>query len=120
MFSEDFRSVLKNMPITFQLQRILYGEISSLVANPFGFRRIELGSVAAFPSMHLAEVMLLTLASRPISRRWFRWNLGLVAVMLLGSVVTGYHYLIDGWAGIALALGAWWAGNRRYRSTVSR
>jgi membrane-associated phospholipid phosphatase len=67
--------------------------------------------------MHLAEVMLLALASRPISRTWFRWNLGIVAVMLFGSVVTGFHYLIDGYAGIALAVLAWWAGNRIYSRT---
>ncbi|HUO85206.1 MAG TPA: phosphatase PAP2 family protein, partial [Thermoanaerobaculia bacterium] len=50
--------------------------------------------------------------SRRCSQRWFRINLVLVAVMLIGSVITGYHYLIDGWAGIALAAGCWWAATR--------
>ncbi len=114
VFSEDFRPALAHMPITVYVQKILFGEISSLVSNPLGRRRIELGSVAAFPSMHLAEMTLLALASRPISHVWFRWNLALVAVMLFGSVVTGFHYLLDGYAGIALALLSWWAGNRMY------
>ncbi len=57
---------------------------------------------------------LFALASRQVSRGWFRLNLLLVLVMLLGSVVTGYHYLVDGWGGILLALGTWFLGRLMY------
>jgi uncharacterized membrane protein YuzA (DUF378 family) len=59
--------------------------------------------VAAFPSLHVAFQMYVFL--------WLRrlWTWGevvfgfFVLAILLGSMVTGWHYLIDGLAGIALA-----------------
>jgi len=115
VFSGDFQSTLASMPITVHVQTGLYQEITSLVRNPLGRRVIRYGCVAAFPSLHVAEVALLTLTSRWISRKWFRWNLGFLAIIVLGSVVTGYHYLIDAEAGLLLTGGAWWAAGRIYR-----
>ena len=42
-----------------------------------------------------------------------------LTLMLLGSVLTGYHYLVDGWAGIALGLGAFAVAGRLFRSTTA-
>ncbi|HEU5163470.1 MAG TPA: phosphatase PAP2 family protein [Thermoanaerobaculia bacterium] len=117
VFSDEFVNTLRYMPLTVSIQRTLFEEISSLVRNPEALRYVKLGSVAAFPSLHVAVVMLFALASRHISRRWFHANVILMAVMVIGSVVTGYHYLIDGWAGIALAAGLWFATTRYFGGT---
>jgi membrane-associated phospholipid phosphatase len=110
VFADDFQAVLLHMPVTVSVQRVLYEEISSLVKNPLATRYVRYGCVAAFPSLHLAVVALYAIASRSVSRRWFRFTCGLVVLMALGAVITGYHYMVDVWAGIALGLFCWWIG----------
>ena len=71
--------------------------------------------IAAFPSMHVAFQTFAFL--------WFRrlWQTGqiifaiFVLVIFLGSVITGWHYLIDSYAGLLLAIGAYWPVARIYR-----
>lgn len=109
-----FAEVLPHMPATVSVQKTLFGELSSLVNHPEAARTVRYGSVAAFPSLHLAVVTLLAAASRHVSRRWSLANAAFVAAMLAGSVVTGYHYLVDGWAGILLALLAWGGARRLF------
>src|SRR5262249_25056206 len=109
---EVFQGVLPHMPVTVAVQTALFRELSSLVSNPLAPRTVHYGCVAAFPSLHVALVALFAFASRPVSRSWYRINLLFVFLMVLGSVVTGYHYLLDGIAGIALAGLCWWAGQR--------
>lgn len=66
------------------------------------------GGISAMPSMHL---VMATLAAVPL------WRLGragriaagvLVAVTLIGSVHLGWHYALDGYAGILAAGAVWW------------
>lgn len=64
--------------------------------------------ISAFPSMHNASSLLFALAAWKLSRR-----AGLVfavycLVILVGSVHLGWHYAVDGYAGLALALVCWW------------
>jgi hypothetical protein len=117
--SSVFSDSLHYMPATVGVQSILFEEISSLVRDPLGPRQVQFGCVAAFPSLHLAVVTVFAVASRWTSRPWFVGNALAVLVMLIGSVVTGYHYLIDGWAGIALGLLACWMGRRLFPDPVS-
>jgi len=114
VFPEQFADVLPFMPNTTTVQGVLFEEIGALVRNPTGFRVLRFGCVAAFPSLHVAVISLLKLASRTVSRRWFRANVALLMVMVVGSVVTGYHYLVDSYAGVLLAGVSWWAGTAIY------
>lgn len=98
---------LRSMPHTVWVQRQLYGELASLVNHPLAPRLVRFGSVAAFPSLHVAVLTLFTLALRRLSRLGFVLGLGGALLMLFGSVITGYHFLIDGEAGALLAAGAW-------------
>ena len=64
--------------------------------------------ISAFPSMHNASAVLFALALRRVSPL-----LGVIftiyaAVILVGSVHLGWHYAVDGYAGVALALAGWW------------
>lgn len=112
--SDVFAETLRHMPATVRVQEVLFGEISSLVRAPLAPRYIRLGCVAAFPSLHLAVVTAFAVASRWVSRAWFLASLVVVLLMLVGSVVTGYHYLVDGWAGVALGAGACAVGRKLF------
>ena len=118
--SPVFSEVLRHMPATVGVQRVLFEELSSLVSNPTGPRVVRFGCVAAFPSLHLAVVTVFAAASRWTSRSWFVGNVVVVLVMLIGSVVTGYHYLVDGWAGILLGLAACSLGRRLFPESAER
>ncbi|MGI9378619.1 MAG: phosphatase PAP2 family protein [Methyloligellaceae bacterium] len=64
--------------------------------------------ISAMPSMHNATAVLLALAGWKISRPL---GIGLTAfaiLILLGSVHLGWHYAIDGYFAIVLALACWW------------
>lgn len=101
---DHFERTLQSMPITVYVQQELFVELQGVIQRPFGPRPIKYGGVAAFPSLHVAVIALFTLASRRISRWWFYANLALLAAILVGSMVTGYHYLFDGLVGLLLAL----------------
>ena len=64
--------------------------------------------ISAMPSMHNASAMLFALTFWRV-KPW----IGLLfaayaAVILLGSVHLGWHYAVDGYAGIAIGLLGWW------------
>ncbi len=71
--------------------------------------------IAAFPSLHVA---FQTFAFLWMRRLWIYGQIvfGVFAfVILIGSVVTGWHYLIDGIAGIVLAVSCYWIASRTWR-----
>ena len=65
--------------------------------------------IAAFPSMHVAFQTFVFLWMR---RLWISGQVifgVFTLIIFLGSMITGWHYLIDGLAGFALALACYWA-----------
>jgi len=98
---------LQSMPATVWVQSRLFGEISSLVHSPLAPRVARFGGVAAFPSLHVAVVTLFALAGRKLLHGKFAIAVVAVLLMQVGSVVTGYHFMIDGYAGALLAIAAW-------------
>jgi len=70
-----------------------------------------------FPSLHVGFLMFVYLWMR---RLWPRTSLVFaffVFAILLGSVITGWHYLIDGLAGILLAVLAYLLSTRSYAAS---
>ena len=68
--------------------------------------------IAAFPSLHVAYQALVAFWAR---REWIYGQIvfGVLAFfILIGSMITGWHYFVDGVAGIALAFGAYRVGSR--------
>ena len=104
---------------TQQLQALLWKNYAEVIklrlpgGRP-GNVNIILG-IAAFPSMHVAFQTFVFL--------WFRrlWTWGQVTfalfafVIFLGSLLTGWHYLIDSLAGLLLAWAAWTLASRKFR-----
>ncbi len=65
--------------------------------------------IAAFPSLHVAFQALLWLCVRRLSQ-WGGIVFGVAfVIMSFGSVITGWHYLIDALAGVAMAVPCYWA-----------
>ncbi|HEV8434904.1 MAG TPA: phosphatase PAP2 family protein [Thermoanaerobaculia bacterium] len=99
---------LRHMPRTMWLQAQLYRELSTLIKAPLAPRVAYLGGVAAFPSLHIGCVTLMAIASRHVARLAFVVAVVCVVLMQFGSVITGYHFMIDGYAGMLIAGGSWW------------
>ncbi len=68
--------------------------------------------ISAMPSMHLSMGTLLVLAARGLDRRLMVLALAYLAFLEIGSIHLGWHYAIDGYAGIAGTLAIWWALGR--------
>jgi membrane-associated phospholipid phosphatase len=69
-----------------------------------GYKHQRAGSlgISAFPSLHVANAVLFALY---YSERWkivgiFMWIFA--ALIMVGSVVLGWHYAVDGYASVAL------------------
>ncbi len=91
---------------TQELQRILMTNYQMVLRFARGVNQPVniLYGIAAFPSLHVAFEVLVYLWVRRV------WRLGAVlfvvftGIIFLGSVVTGWHYLIDSIAGVVLAM----------------
>jgi len=65
--------------------------------------------ISAMPSMHVGTCVLLTLLGFATGKRWLGWAFAIFAIVIfLGSIHLAWHYAIDGYAGAAIALFAWW------------
>jgi hypothetical protein len=90
------------LPETQALQRILMHNYQNIFRA--GAPINVLYGVAAFPSLHVAFEFLVWLWLRKL------WKPGAIlfaifsVIIFIGSIVTGWHYLIDAIAGLALAL----------------
>ena len=61
--------------------------------------------IAAMPSLHVAAHFFLFLWARLVNSRLRNLLLAMSVLTLIGSVATGWHYLVDGLAGLVLAAG---------------
>ncbi len=78
----------------------------------------EIEGVSAMPSMHVATTILFVLLGFASGKRWLGWFfVAFAASIFLGSIVLGWHYAVDGYAGAAIALACWklagWIVERR-------
>jgi hypothetical protein len=103
---DAFAAAQAHMPVTRWGQGELAKELWGLLSDPYGQRPYGFGGVAAFPSLHIAVITLLTLCSWRAWKSWGLVNAGIAVVLFIGSMVTGYHYLFDSLAGIVIAAAA--------------
>ena len=68
--------------------------------------------ISAMPSMHVSSTVVMT-CYLFTWRRWAGWLMvGFSALILLGSVQLAWHYAVDGYLAILVALGCWWLSCR--------
>ncbi|HSP13257.1 MAG TPA: phosphatase PAP2 family protein [Thermoanaerobaculia bacterium] len=106
------------LDMTQAFQGALIKNYEAVLRLPRGgsFRDVQLMmGVAAFPSLHVAFQTFVFLWMRRV------WIYGEIVfgiftlVILIGSVVTGWHYLIDGIAGMAMAIVCYLAAAATWR-----
>lgn len=68
--------------------------------------------ISAMPSMHLATSTLMALYAFRHSRALGLAMCVFVGLILVGSVYLGWHYAVDGYAGILLGIAGWYFGWR--------
>jgi membrane-associated phospholipid phosphatase len=67
------------------------------------------GGISAMPSIHLAMATLFAWLAFSV-RKWLGWIfVGYVVLIFMGSIVLGWHYAVDGYAGVILASLIWLA-----------
>ncbi len=71
--------------------------------------------ISAMPSLHNATAALFAFAGYRIHRYLGHAMVAFMIAILIGSVHLGWHYAIDGYAGILLAWAAWAAAGRILR-----
>jgi hypothetical protein len=94
------------------LQRALMTNYQTLLQGRTGTINLVFG-VAAFPSLHVAFVTLVWLWMRRVSRVAALVFCAFSILMFIGSIVTGWHYLVDSLAGVAMAVGCY-VGARKW------
>ncbi|MCZ7646663.1 MAG: phosphatase PAP2 family protein [Planctomycetota bacterium] len=92
-----------NMPAAHSIQATVWTGYRHFLANPMQYRVHMYEGMSAFPSLHVGLVALyaLFLSGTRARVRWAAWIY--VLLMLIGSCVTGWHYLVDGIAGLGMA-----------------
>ena len=81
---------------------------------------VEPVGISAFPSLHLSIAATCACLGFDASRVTGWLAVAFTVGILLGSVHLGWHYAIDGIAGIALALVFWWISARVTRWWLAR
>lgn len=116
-FPEIWLPLATALPLTQASQAMLMRNYQNLLRLSSGATdNIHLMfGIAAFPSLHVG---FQTFAFLWMRRLWIYGEIvfGIfVLAILIGSVVTGWHYLIDGIAGILVALVSYWISVRMGR-----
>ncbi|ESX86560.1 hypothetical protein X756_18320 [Mesorhizobium sp. LSHC412B00] len=71
-----------------------------------GATRGSLG-ISAFPSMHVAMAVLFALYATRRSRLAGLLMWAFAAIIMVGSVVLGWHYAVDGYASVLISIAIW-------------
>jgi hypothetical protein len=115
VLKDDYTEVRAAMPEQSMTMNGLfahYGRVRTFHTRPEGTDLSPYLGVAAMPSLHVAAQAFFALFARKRSRPVFLVFTVLTAVTFFTSVVSGWHYAIDGYAALLLAWVSFAAGNR--------
>ncbi len=95
-------------------------ETQEMLWKGYQAQDVTLGGISAFPSMHNAQATLMALLAWRHGRL-AGWLMTIYAFMIaIGSVWLGWHYAVDAYAGIAIALACWWLAGPLARWIMGR
>ena len=106
-FPSDYETVRTSLPIQAATQETLMRHYQSVRGlrerGEEGMVVSPVLGVAAMPSLHVAGQAFFALFARRRSRPLFVVFTAATALTFYGSLVTGWHYAVDGYAGLLLA-----------------
>jgi hypothetical protein len=107
-FSKLWDASREMLPTSHLAQIYLMDNYTKVLRIPQGMTGMNavLG-IAAFPSLHVAAQLYIALWVRRLAPSLGFPLLLTVAVLFVGSIVTGWHYMVDSVAGLAMAWGAY-------------
>ena len=114
VYGQAWDEVAPELPQARAAQAMLWQNYQTVVAGrQGGLKRFNpTRGIAAMPSLHVGGHWLLLLWIRRRARPWLVPAAIGMALTLVGSVVTGWHYAVDGYVGIGIASLAYWAAWR--------
>lgn len=92
-----------NIPITRTLQDWLLFERKNFLKDSKNYHFKSFYGIAAMPCLHIALGLTLTLFSRKLNKFLFLLLFFYCFLIFAGSIMLGWHYAIDNYAGILLA-----------------
>jgi TRAP-type C4-dicarboxylate transport system permease small subunit len=108
----DVRAAMPAQSATMDLLFAHYGRVRSIHRHPEGADLSPYLGVAAMPSLHVGAQAFFMFAARRRSKALFLLFAALTALTFFTSVVSGWHYAIDGYAALVLAWACEAAGRR--------
>ena len=114
VFPDDYAAVRPEMPLQTETQHLLLAQYHAVTKGGEASRRglSAVFGIGAMPSLHVAgQAFVAFFARRRQPRLSFLFGLCTV-LTFAGSLISGWHYAVDGYAGILLAWGAWKLGER--------
>ncbi len=114
-FPGDAAAAQPHMPLQANTQRLLLTQHRAVTGAAGPGHAVDLNAafgIAAMPSLHVAAQAFVAFAVRKRQPRLALVFGLLAALTFLGSLVTGWHYAVDGYAGVLLAWLAYRAGLR--------
>ena len=113
-FGPDFAPLVQGLRASDQVSPVWALDVQRTLLKGFNDETTVSG-ISAMPSMHVASSVIMTLYAFSW-RRWAGWLLVLFSVLIvLGSVHLGWHYAVDAYLAIPLALACWWLAGRLCR-----
>ncbi len=109
-----FAEVLPDMPRAQGGQELLWQNYQQVLMGREGpLRRFNpTRGIAALPSLHVAAHFLFALWCRRFARPFYLFFLIATFLTFLGSIISGWHYAVDAYLGLALAWGCYWLACR--------
>jgi hypothetical protein len=113
VFPEDYAAVRPHLPLQTGTQGLLIAQYRVVTSGlKPGTSLNPVFGIAAMPSLHVAGQAFLAFAARKRHPR-LALLFGVCSVLtFFGSLMTGWHYAVDGYAGFLLAWGAFRLGER--------
>ena len=114
-FPADWAEAAKSLPVQRTTQELLLAHYRALLAAAAAgatMKILPVLGIGAMPSLHVGAHAFLALFARRRSRPLFLFFAAAAILTFWGSIVTGWHYAVDGYAGILLAAVCWRLGER--------
>jgi len=115
VYAADYAQAARSVPVQAATQKLLmthYRALLGAAARGETIRILPVLGVAAMPSLHVAAHAFLALFARKRSRPLFLFFAAATVLTFYGSLVTGWHYAVDGYAGLLLAALSWYLGEK--------